>query len=231
MRDAMPIRTWALAVAVLVSVVCGSALERPKSDAQQLPGLLLVNLTVKDPAQFEAYGAKLRPIVAAHKAAPLFRATNPTVLFGEQPYKVLIGFRFPSKAAIKEFYNSSEYQALIPLRTAGADVIFTAYEIAQEPPSEDMRALLAVNLTVKDAARFGEYGDALRPILQAHGGKLLLRAINPEPLFGEQRHKTLVLFKFPDQRVLREFYNSEAYQKLIPVRTAGADVVFTGYDL
>jgi uncharacterized protein (DUF1330 family) len=161
----------------------------------------------------------------------VFRGTNPTVLFGEHPHKVIIGFRFPSKAAIKEFYNSADYQALIPLRTAAADVVFTAYEIDQEASQEYMGALLAVNITVKDATQFADYGKATQPIVQAHGGKLQLRAINPEVLFGEHRYKVLVLFRFPSQDTLRTFYASEAYQKLIPKRTAGADVVFTGYDL
>jgi uncharacterized protein (DUF1330 family) len=169
--------------------------------------------------------------VAAHKGAPLFRATNATPLFGQQPHRVLIGLRFPSKAAIKEFYGSADYQALIPARNAAADMVFTAYEIAQEGPAEDMRGLLAVNLSVKDPARFGEYGEASRPMVQAHGGKLVLRATNPEVLAGEHRHKVLVLFKFPDQRALKAFYTSEAYQKLIPMRNAAADMVFTGYDL
>lgn len=224
-------RWYAVIATVLVIVISGCMGQPAAKAAESTAGLLTVSLTVKDPAQFDAYAAKSRPIVEAHKGAPLFRATNPTALFGQQQHKVLIGFRFPSKAAIKEFYNSAEYQAMIPLRTAAANVIFTAYDIAQEGPPEDMRALLAVNLSIKDATRFNEYGEASRPVVQAHGGKLLLRAINPEVLFGEQRYKVLVLFKFPDQRTLRDFYNSEAYQKLIPLRTAGADVVFTGYDL
>ena len=94
-----------------------------------------------------------------------------------------------------------------------------------------MKALLAVNLTVKDATQFANYGKGVQPIMQAHGGKPQLRAINPEVLFGEHGHKVLVLFRFPNQDALRTFYNSDAYQKLIPTRTAGADVVFTGYDL
>ena len=94
-----------------------------------------------------------------------------------------------------------------------------------------MGALLAVDLIVKDAPTFQRYGKASRPILQAHGGKLQLRAGNPEVLFGEKQHKMLVLFKFPTQDALQTFYNAAAYQKLIPTRTAGADVVFTGYDL
>lgn len=110
-------------------------------------------------------------------------------------------------------------------------MIFTAYEIDQEAPPENMGALLAVNLIVKDATQFAAYGKAARPIVQAHGGKLQLRAIHPEVLFGEQPYKMLVLFKFPTQDALRTFYKTEAYQKLIPTRTAGADVVFTGYDL
>jgi uncharacterized protein (DUF1330 family) len=227
----MRLRLPALGAVIFGLIVLIGVSHEVAKGAETLPGLLVVDITVKDPGQFEAYGAKAGPILTGHKATLLFRATNPTAFAGTQSHKALIGFRFPSKAAIKDFYNSPDYQALIPLRTAAADVVFTAYEIAQEAPSEDMRALLAVKLTVKDAAQFGEYGKASQPIVQAHGGKLLVRAINPETLFGEQRHKVLVLFKFPDRRAVANFYNSEAYQKLIPLRSAAADAIFSGYDL
>jgi len=239
-------RVFSSSLAVLVLLAAGLAgasamsaggkvinvAQKPANAAEPaLPGLLLVSLTVKDQAQFDSYAAKTRPLLATHKGAPLFRGTNPTALFGEHTHPVLIGFRFPSKAAIKAFYSSTDYQALIPLRTAAADVVFIAYDIDQEAPQEDMRALLAVNIIVKDAAQFGNYAKGTQPIVQAHGGNLQARAINPEVLFGHHRYKTLVLFKFPSQETIRAFYNSEAYQKLIPTRTAGADVIFTGYDL
>lgn len=150
-------------VIVLVLVIRSYSAEQSARSAQPLPGLLVVHLTVKDHAQFEAYAAKSRPILAAHKGELLFRGTNPTVLFGEQAYKALIGFRFPSKAAIKAFYNSTDYQALIPLRTAAADMVFTAYDIDQEAPPENMGALLAVHILVKDATQFADYGKAARP--------------------------------------------------------------------
>lgn len=227
----MRLRFPTLIVIVLAFVLHSYVARNPANGAPPLPGLLVVNLTVKDQAQFDAYAAKTRPILAAHKGALLFRGANATVLFGEPTHKVLIGFRFPSKAAIKDFYSSTDYQALIPLRTEAADVVFTAYEIDQEAPPEDMRALLAVNISVKDATQFAAYGKAVQPVLQAHGGTLRLRAINPEILFGTHRYKVLALFRFPSQEAIRTFYHAEAYQKLIPMRTAGADVMFTGYDL
>ena len=72
---------------VLVLIANAYAAEKP------LPGLLVVNLTVKDQAKFKEYGAKSRPILTAHKGTFQFRGTNPTVLFGEHKHKVLIGFK------------------------------------------------------------------------------------------------------------------------------------------
>src|SRR5687768_9858278 len=127
----MFLKPYALGAAIWVVIIITAIAHEAAKGADALPGLLLAELTVKDQAQFDAYAAKTRPVVAAHKGAPLFRATNPTVFAGTQSHKALIGFRFPSKAAIKEFYKSADYQALITLRTAAADVLFTAYEIAQ----------------------------------------------------------------------------------------------------
>jgi uncharacterized protein (DUF1330 family) len=67
--------------------------------------------------------------------------------------------------------------------------------------------------------------------VKANGGQLQLRASNPEVLFGENPYKLLVLFKFPSKETIQTFYNSEEYQKIVPLRTEGADVVFTSYDL
>ena len=218
-------------IIALAFVVCAYVTDDSAPAAESRPGLLVVNATVKDQAQFEAYAAKSRPIVTTHKGVPVLRGTNPISLAGQQPHRMVIAFRFPSKAAIREFYDSAEYQALIPSRTAAADMVFTAYEIDQEEAPQEGKALLAVNITVKQPPLFADYGKASRPIVQAHGGKLVLRAINPEVLFGENRYKMLVFFKFPSQDALRAFYSSDAYQKLIPMRGSAAETVSTGFDL
>lgn len=75
-----------MAYLVFILIADAYAAEKP------LPGLLVVNLTVQDPAKFAAYAEKSRPILAAHGAALLFRGTNPTVLFGKNKHQALIGF-------------------------------------------------------------------------------------------------------------------------------------------
>jgi uncharacterized protein (DUF1330 family) len=209
----------------------GYAAEKLSNTVTPSPGLLVVNLTVKDKEKFALYAQKAKPILEAHKAVLYFKGVNPQSLFGANKHHVLICFKFPSKEAIKNFYTSKDYQSLIPLRTEAADVLFTAYDIIHEESPVDMHSLLAVNILIKDKEKFDNYGKSAGSIVKANGGQLQLRASNPEVLFGENPYKVLVLFKFPDKETMKTFYHSKAYQKIIPLRTEGADVIMTSYDL
>ena len=118
------------------------------------PGLLIITLTVKDADKFNnEYFPKAGETLAAASATVLFKGINPEVLHGENDKKVIVVAKFPSQAAINDWYNSPEYQELIPNRLEAADMVFTSYEIADEVEGVEGDGLLAVNITVKDAEK------------------------------------------------------------------------------
>jgi uncharacterized protein (DUF1330 family) len=201
-------------------------------EAPSNPGLLVVTLTVKDADKFNnEYFPKAAETLAAASATVLLKGINPEVLHGENDKKVILVVKFPSQAAINTWYNSPEYQAVIPIRLESADVVFTSYEIADGDEDVTGDGLLAVNITVKDAAKFDTYFSQGIPTVADAGGKLQSKGVNPEVLDGTNPHKVIVLFRFENQAKISEWYNSDDYQAVIPLRNEGADTVFTSYEI
>lgn len=65
----------------------------------------------------EPYGGKL-----------MLRAKVEKVIHGPIPHQVIALFEFPDSAAIDTWYNSDEYQALVPLRDEAAVIRFAVAE-------------------------------------------------------------------------------------------------------
>jgi uncharacterized protein (DUF1330 family) len=86
---------------------------------------VIAQLTVTDPEGFEAYRAAVRPVIEAHGGRYLVSGGTVSSLEGELERPRIIVLEFPDKAAAEAFYNSSEYQAILPLRlnTATGSVI------------------------------------------------------------------------------------------------------------
>jgi uncharacterized protein (DUF1330 family) len=90
-----------------------------------------------------------------------------------------------------------------------------------------MTAHVAVTIRVKDRAKLAEYASQAPDTVAAHGGKFLIRGPVAEVLSGNADYDVIALIEFPDAKTARDWYNSDAYQALIPVREAGAEMVFT----
>lgn len=93
-----------------------------------------------------------------------------------------------------------------------------------------MSAFLVVHVNVKDPAKFQTYAQAAPGTIAEHGGKLLLRGQAKKVLAGEHGHQSVAIIEFPDQRAVDDWYNSQAYQSLVPNRDEAADMVFVSYD-
>ena len=88
-----------------------------------------------------------------------------------------------------------------------------------------MSAYVVVHGTVKDADKMQEYGAGAGPTLAAHGGELVSRGPS-EVLAGASPHQLLVVLKFPSRQNALDWYNSAAYQAVIPIREQAMDAVF-----
>jgi uncharacterized protein (DUF1330 family) len=90
-----------------------------------------------------------------------------------------------------------------------------------------MSAYVVVQAKVKDAEKLAAYSQAAGPTIAEHQGELMLRAPVVEVMNGESDFERVIIVKFPDAEAARNWYSSEDYQALIPLREEGATMVFT----
>ncbi|MFT5690842.1 MAG: hypothetical protein ACI92E_000165 [Oceanicoccus sp.] len=84
---------------------------------------IIVELTVKDNEKFQRYGASVPPTLAKYSGEVLAKGPVEN-LHGDFAYQVQVILAFPSREDAKGWYQSEDYQALIPLRDEGIDSQF-----------------------------------------------------------------------------------------------------------
>jgi len=90
-----------------------------------------------------------------------------------------------------------------------------------------MTAFVVVHAKIKDQEKLGVYAKAAGQTVTEHGGKFTTRAPILETLAGDAHYDRFVLIEFPDSNSARNWYQSAAYQALIPNRNEAADMLFT----
>lgn len=85
-----------------------------------MPGYLIAHLEVTDPQGFEAYRAAVPAVIERFGGRYLVRGGQVEALEGEWSVPRLVIVAFDSVAAARRFYESPEYQAILPLRLKAA---------------------------------------------------------------------------------------------------------------
>jgi uncharacterized protein (DUF1330 family) len=93
-----------------------------------MPAYIIGHITIKDDAKWAAYRDKVGATIAAWGGELVFRGKTLKVLNGSHADTDTVVVRFPDKNALQGWHESPEYQALIPIRDAGADVTLISYE-------------------------------------------------------------------------------------------------------
>ena len=83
--------------------------------------------------------------------------------------------------------------------------------------------------SVKDADKFAEYGRLAGESFARHGATLLIKGAFERALTGDLETKAVSIVKFPTLETLKEWYASDAYQELIPLRDAAADLSISAF--
>ena len=89
---------------------------------------LSTTIKLKDPEAFMAYATRARETVLAHSGEIVLVGKLTGALVGAPDHQFEALFRFADRAKLDAWYASPEYQALIPQRDAGADVVFKVLE-------------------------------------------------------------------------------------------------------
>jgi uncharacterized protein (DUF1330 family) len=80
----------------------------------------IVYETVEDPDEFERYRSQVLPTIEAHGGRFLVRGGEFIPLEGELMFDRIVVLEFPTRAAALGWYNSPEYQQILPIRLGAA---------------------------------------------------------------------------------------------------------------
>lgn len=85
------------------------------------------------------------------------------------------------------------------------------------------------HITVKDAAKWDEYRSQVPATLAPWQAELVFRGEKLAVLGSEHKHTDTVVIRFPNAESANGWYNSPAYQALIPLRLEAAEVDLISY--
>ena len=80
----------------------------------------IVYETVEDPDEFERYRSQVLPTIEAHNGRFLVRGGEFIPLEGELTFERIVVLEFPTRTAALGWYNSPEYQQILPIRLGAA---------------------------------------------------------------------------------------------------------------
>ena len=93
-----------------------------------MPAYLIGTIRIIDPARWQQYVDRVGATFAPHGGQVLLRAATAEQLSGQSHGESIVVAEFKDMDALKRWHDSAEYQQLIALRDAGADVVLTAYQ-------------------------------------------------------------------------------------------------------
>ena len=92
----------------------------PATTSKEVPGYLIANFTIRDPATFQKYRDAVRPITLKYKGKAVVFTANAQKVEGNTQM-VMAVMEFPSLAAVERFYFSPEYTEVKKLRLASTE--------------------------------------------------------------------------------------------------------------
>lgn len=83
-----------------------------------------------------------------------------------------------------------------------------------------MPAYVIFDVDIRDMAKYQEFMAAVKPALEAAGGRYLSRGGRHEVHEGDWTPRRIVLLEFPSLQAFESFYHGTTYQSLKAVRDA-----------
>jgi len=95
---------------------------------------------------------------------------------------------------------------------------------------EKIPAYVIGHIKVKDAGKWAEYRRQVPATLSPWGADLVCRGKRLNTLSGEHHYPDMVVIRFPDSDSVSSWFNSSAYQSLIPLREQASEKVLVSYE-
>ena len=93
-----------------------------------------------------------------------------------------------------------------------------------------MPAYLIGHITIKNQEKWNTYVEGVGRSIIPFNAEILFRGRRAKVLAGDHPHEHTVVIKFADEATLQDWFDSPAYQELIPIRDEAADVVIVSYN-
>ena len=93
---------------------------------------------------------------------------------------------------------------------------------AQSAPATVAKAYIINEITVTDPAAYAEYVREAPAVVEAFGGRYLVRAGTVTAAIGEPPVARIVVVEFPSHRAAADFLASAEYQTILPIRRAAS---------
>ena len=85
-----------------------------------------------------------------------------------------------------------------------------------------MSGYVIANINVKNSEAYKEYIGKVKLTVEKFGGEYLVRNGEFKVIDGEWKHPRTVVIKFPTYEKALEWYNSEEYKPVKPIRLANS---------
>lgn len=92
-----------------------------------MTAFFVASVAVKNPDKFQDYSQKAAATISAHGGEVILRGKAESALAGVLAHQAVGIVGFPSMAALTAWFNSPEYQAIVPLRDEAADMSIITY--------------------------------------------------------------------------------------------------------
>ncbi len=92
------------------------------------------------------------------------------------------------------------------------------------------KACVIGHITVKDAQKWAEYCSRVPATIAPWNAELLFRGQRVAVLGGEHARSDTVVLRFPDLASVNGWFQSAAYQALIPLRQQAAEVDLISFE-
>jgi uncharacterized protein (DUF1330 family) len=92
-----------------------------------MPAVLVGTIRVTGPEAWQQYVDRVGATFGPHGGRVLIRGVKAAELSGWAHGERIVVAEFPDLESLQRWHDSDEYQALVALREAGADVVLTAY--------------------------------------------------------------------------------------------------------
>ncbi len=94
-----------------------------------MTAFFVANVTVKNPEKMAEYAAAAARTFPDFGGEPLLKGKRMEDLAGSADHQMVAIVKFPDSDSLKSWYQSEEYQALIPLREEAADMTLVSHEV------------------------------------------------------------------------------------------------------